>query len=223
MNSIEINRMGMDLLFQTMNLIEWGGLLLIVILIFAETGLLLGLVVPGGETLVFTSGLLVSTGTLDISIGIFFLLLVVAATAGDSTGYYIGRRFGKKLYQKKDTWYFKKEYLKMAHDYIERHKKTSIIAGKFFPVVRPFTPVIAGIIRMPRRSFYALTLLAVMAYLGLFLFTGYFLGNRFPDIKNYLGYILPASVIILLIPVFLQLRKSKRKRNLTQHPAGNRV
>jgi membrane-associated protein len=213
----------MDLLFQTKNLIEWGGLLLIIILIFAETGLLLGLIVPGGETLVFTSGLLVSTGTLDISIGLFFLLLALAAMAGDSTGYYIGRRFGKNLYKKKDTWYFKKEYLQMAHDYLERHKKTSIIAGKFFPVVRPFTPVIAGATRMPRRNFYALTLLAVLVYLGLFLFSGYFLGNKFPEIKNYLGYILPASVIILLIPVFLQIRKNKRKKAVKQRPSGSRV
>lgn len=213
----------MDLLFQTKNLIEWGGLLLIILLIFAETGLLLGLIVPGGETLVFTSGLLVSTGTLDVSIGVFFLLLAMAAMAGDSTGYYIGRRFGKKLYQKKDTWYFKKAYLEMAHDYIERHKKTSIIAGKFFPVVRPFTPVIAGITRMPRGNFYALTLLAVMVYLGLFLFSGYFLGNRFPEIKNYLGYILPASVIILLIPVFLQIRKNKRRKAVKQRPANTKA
>ncbi|MBB1284388.1 DedA family protein [Flavisolibacter sp. BT320] len=213
----------MDLLFQTNNLIEWGGLLLIIILIFAETGLLLGLIVPGGETLVFTSGLLVSTGTLNISIGLFFLLLALAAMAGDSTGYYIGRRFGKNLYKKKDTWYFKKEYLEMAHDYIERHKKTSIIAGKFFPVVRPFTPVIAGATRMPRRNFYALTLLAVLVYLGLFLFSGYFLGNKFPEIKNYLGYILPASVIILLIPVFLQIRKNKRRKSVKQRPANTRI
>ena len=201
----------MELLFQTKNLIEWGGIALIIILIFAETGLLLGLIVPGGETLVFTSGLLVSTGTLDISIVLFFFLLVLAAICGDTAGYFIGHRFGKKLYHKKDTWYFKKQYLKMAHDYIERHKKTSIVAGKFFPVVRPFTPVIAGITRMPRHNFYALTLLAVTLYLGLFLFTGYYLGNKFPDIKNYLGYILPASVIMLLIPVFLQIRKNKRR------------
>ena len=152
-----------------------------------------------------------NTGTLDISIVLFFLLLALAAICGDSAGYYIGRRFGKKLYHKKDTWYFKKQYLQMAHDYIERHKKTAIVAGKFFPVVRPFTPVIAGITRMPRQTFYALTLLAVILYLGLFLFAGYFLGNKFPEIKNYLGYILPASVLILLVPVYLQIRKNKRR------------
>ncbi|HEV7330409.1 MAG TPA: DedA family protein [Flavisolibacter sp.] len=213
----------MDLLFQTKNLIEWGGIALIIILIFAETGLLLGLIVPGGETLVFTSGLLVSTGTLDISIVLFFFLLALAAICGDSAGYYIGRRFGKKLYHKKDTWYFKKQYLHMAHDYIERHKKTSIIAGKFFPVVRPFTPVIAGITRMPRRNFYALTLLAVILYLGLFLFTGYFLGNKFPDIKNYLGFILPASVILLLVPVFLQIRKNKRRMKTKENADSEEV
>ena len=213
----------MDLLFQTNNLIEWGGIALIIVLIFAETGFLLGLIVPGGETLVFTSGLLVSTGTLDISIAAFFFLLVLAAMGGDSTGYFIGRRFGQKLYQKKDTWYFKKQYLQMAHDYIERHKKTSIIAGKFFPVVRPFAPVIAGITRMPRNRFYGLTLLAVILYLGIFLFTGYFLGNNFPGIKNYLGYILPASVIMLLIPVLLQVRKNKRRMRENQKAASEEL
>ena len=79
----------MDLVFQTTNIIAWGGVAIILILVFAETGLLLGLVIPGGETLVFTSGVLVSAGVLDISIGIFFILMVLAGFLGDSAGYYI--------------------------------------------------------------------------------------------------------------------------------------
>ena len=87
----------MDLLFQTTNLIEWGGVLIILLLIFAETGLLLGIVIPGGETLIFTSGILVSTGVLNIEIGIFYMLLILAAGIGDCSGYYIGKKLGRRL------------------------------------------------------------------------------------------------------------------------------
>jgi membrane-associated protein len=201
----------MEMLFQTQNLIAWGGIFLILLLIFAETGLLLGLVVPGGETLVFTSGFLVSTGTLNISILLFFLLMVLAAFFGDVSGYLIGKKLGPKLYDKDDTWYFKKKYLLLTQDYMTRHKKRSILIGKFFPVIRPFIPVLAGITNLNKKSYFPLSFISVLLYLGTFLFAGYLLGNRFPELKNYLGWILPASVIILLVPVMIQFRKGRHK------------
>lgn len=201
----------MEMLFQTQNLIAWGGIFLILLLIFAETGLLLGLVVPGGETLVFTSGFLVSTGTLNIAILPFFLLMVMAAFLGDVSGYFIGKKLGPKLYQKDDTWYFKKKYLLLTQDYMTRHKKRSIVLGKFFPVIRPFIPVLAGISNLKKSTYFPLSFVSVLFYLGTFLFAGYLLGNRFPELKNYLGWILPASVIILLIPVIMQFKKGRHK------------
>lgn len=204
--------MSMVLLFQTGNLIEWGGLLIILLLIFAETGFLLGLVVPGGETLVFTTGILASAGTFSLPIVTIFLLLVLASVCGDAAGFYIGRRFGVKLYQKPDTWYFKKQYLQVAKDFVARHRKTAIMAGKFFPLVRPFMPVIAGMSPITKTRFAVLTFASVLLYMSTFLFTGYFLGSRFPGIKDYLGLILPASVILLLVPVVLQLRKNRNSR-----------
>ncbi len=201
----------MELLFSTQSLIAWGGIVIILLLVYAETGLLLGLVIPGGETLVFTSGLLVSSGTLEISIGIFFALMVIVSFLGDCSGYYIGKRFGKKLYDKQDTWYFKKRYLHKTEEYIHKHKKRSIIVGKFFPVVRPFTPLIAGTTNLKPSFFFPLTAIAILIYMSAFLLTGYYLGSRFPQLKDYLGWILPITVIVLLIPVFIQLRKGKRK------------
>jgi membrane-associated protein len=200
----------MELLFQTHNLIAWGGVLLILLLVFAETGLLLGLIVPGGETLVFTSGFLVSIGALDISILPFFLLMVAAAILGDTSGYFIGRKLGPKLYDKKETWYFKKKYLLLTQDYMTRHKKKAIVLGKFFPVIRPFIPLLSGIAGLKKRRFFPLSFLSVLIYLSVFLFSGYFLGTRFPGLKNYLGWILPASVIILLVPVIVQFRKGRK-------------
>jgi membrane-associated protein len=201
----------MELLFKNVELIQWGGLLIIAALIFAETGLLLGLVVPGGETLVFTAGLLVSTNTLDVSIVVLLLILIASGLAGDISGYFIGSRFGRKLYKKKDTWYFKQQYLHMAESFIKKHKKTSIIAGKFFPIIRPFTPVISGTTYGNFASFVSLSAVSVIFYMSLFSLAGYFLGQVFPQLQQYIGWILPISIVVTLIPVILQVRKNKKK------------
>ncbi len=199
----------MELLFSNTGIIAWGGVAIIILLIYAETGLLLGLVVPGGETLVFTAGLLASTNTLDISIFLLLILLIASGTAGDISGFYIGKKFGKKLYHKKDTWYFKQKYLQVAEDFLSKHSKLAIILGKFFPIVRPFTPVISGTTRFKFGSFISLSLVAVLLYMCIFCLGGYFLGKRFPQIENYLVWLLPVSIIVSLVPVVRQVRKYK--------------
>jgi membrane-associated protein len=211
----------MELLFQTQNLVAWGGIALILLLIYAETGLLLGLVIPGGETLIFTAGFLTSTGTLNISILPFFILLMMAGFLGDASGYYIGKKLGPKLYKKEDTWYFKKSYLLLTQDYVARHKKRAIIVGKFFPVIRPFIPMLSGITQLKWPTFLVLSFCSVLLYMSTFLFAGYFLGSRFPGLKAYLGWILPASVLLLLIPVLLQIRKNRRPLTSKKLTPGN--
>ena len=199
----------MLLLIETSGLIEWGGLLLILLFVFAETGFLLGLVVPGGESLLFTAGLLVSTRTLQTDIISLLTGIVIAALAGDALGFYIGRRFKKRLYHKEDTWYFKKKYLRMAEEHIGKHKKSSIIFGKFLPVIRPFTPAITGTTQMPFLKFGLLSLAAVILYAGAFTLTGFLLGSQFPQIKDYLGFILPVSILVALVPIIMQVRKQR--------------
>ena len=206
----------MILLFETAGLIAWGGVLIIALLVFAETGLLLGLIIPGGETLVFTAGLLVSTGTLDISITTLLILLILAGFAGDTSGYFIGKKFGRRMYQKEDTWYFKKTYLQMAESFFKKHKRSAIIFGKFFPVIRPFSPVISGTTGVPATTFFVLSALACALYMSAFTLLGYYLGGRFPAIKDYLGWILPITIIIALVPVILQVRKHKKEARLVQ-------
>lgn len=194
----------------TTELIAWGGLAIILLLVFAETGLLVGLVVPGGETLVFTAGLLVSTGTLSISITILLILLIFASILGDTSGYYIGKRFGKKLYHKNDTWYFKKQYLHMVKDYLHRNSRTSLIVGKFFPFIRPFAPLVSGVSKINPAKFMPLTAVASIIYMSIFSLAGYFLGMQFPIIKEYIGYILPISIVISVVLVVMQIRKYKK-------------
>lgn len=195
----------------TTSIIEWGGFLIIVILIFAETGLLIGLVIPGGETLVFTAGLLCSTQTLNVSVVVLLVALIVAGIIGDTSGYFIGRKFGRKLFDKEDTWYFKKKYLHLAADYFEKHRKLALILGKYLPIIRPFGPVISGTTNLKFPVFIMITIVACLVYMSSYVLAGYFLGNQFPGIKNYLGWILPISIIVALIPVFNQIRKSKKE------------
>jgi membrane-associated protein len=190
-------------------LIEWGGFIIIAILIFAETGFLLGLVIPGGETLLFTSGLLVSTDTLKVPIIILTGTLVFAGILGDLSGFMIGKKLGRGLYEKKDTWYFKKKYLQMTEDFYLKHKRSSLIVGKFLPVIRPFNPVISGITKMPFAIFIGASSLACILYMSSFILIGYFLGGKFPFIKDYLGWIIPISIVVALIPVIIQFRKMR--------------
>ncbi|SKB45277.1 DedA family protein [Daejeonella lutea] len=197
----------MLLLIENSNLIEWGGLFIILAFVFLETGLLLGIIVPGGETLLFTSGLLVSTGTLQTDIGTLLIGVILAGISGDISGFYIGKKFKDRLHKKKDTWYFKKRYLTLAEEYVRRHKKGAIVIGKFLPIIRPFTPVITGTSAMPFSKFFALSLVAIASYTCVFTVTGFLIGSQFPEIKNYLGYILPASIIVALIPVIREVRK----------------
>ncbi|WP_207426191.1 DedA family protein [Pedobacter sp. SYSU D00535] len=197
------------LLFNTSGIIAWGGFFIIALFVFAETGLLLGLVVPGGETLLFTAGLLVSTDSLHGSIETLLVILILAGVAGDISGFFIGRKFQKRLYRKEDTWYFKKKYLKAAEDFINKHKKSAIIFGKFLPIIRPFTPVISGTTHLPFSIFITLSIIACLIYMCAFTLTGYYLGSSFPQVKDYLGWILPISIILALIPVVKQIRKYK--------------
>ena len=196
------------LFIETSGLIEWGGFIIIACFVFAETGLLLGLVVPGGESLLFTAGLLVSSNTLHTSINTLLIAMIIAGIAGDLCGFYVGSKLKERLYRKEDTWYFKKKYLTMAEDFIDKHKKGAIILGKFLPVIRPFMPAISGS-TVKFSVFLPLSVIAVILYMSAFILGGYFLGTQFPQIQNYLGWILPISIGVALVPVIIQIRKRR--------------
>ena len=199
------------LLIDTQSLIAWGGVFIIAALIFAETGLLLGLALPGGETLVFTSGLLVSTGTLDISIYWLVPLLLAVSILGDLCGFMIGRRFSKRLYEKEDTWYYRKKYFDIARNYLNSHSRLALIMGKFLPIIRPFTPVVSGMTQVPFPRFFTLSVIASLLYISIFTLAGYFLGRSFPFIKDYIFWLLPISIIAAVIIMYTQAKKYKKE------------
>lgn len=203
-----------ELLFiDTSKLIEWGGLAIIIFLVFAETGLLIGLLLPAGETLIFTSGVLASTQTIHIHIAPLLSILILAGLAGDITGYYIGKKLGKKLYENNSKWYIKKKYVMVAERIVLGNKHTSIIFGKFLPVVRPFVPAISGVTGMRTSVFLALTIISCLVFMSTFALGGYFLGIKFPAIKDYIGWILPISIVIACTAIYFQVRKLKAEKD----------
>ncbi|GAA4337545.1 DedA family protein [Flaviaesturariibacter amylovorans] len=202
----------MTLLFGTSDLIAWGGVFLIALLIYAETGLLLGLIVPGGETLLFSAGIIASADGFGMRMLPLLLLLIAAGLLGDSSGYLIGRKLGPKLYHKKDTWYFKKKLLHSAERFFREHRTTALFLGKFLPVVRPFMPLLGGITRVRPSVLLPLSYAAVVLHICFFFLGGYYLGGRFPGIKQHLSWILPVSLAVLLIPVIVQVRKNRSEK-----------
>lgn len=191
------------------SLIEWGGFAIVIAMVYVETGFLIGLVVPGGETLLFTTGLLAATGVFNVSIWLIIPVLIAAAIVGDITGYFIGKKLGDKLHQKKDTWYFKQRYLKKAEDFYKEKGAWALILGRFLPIVRTMNPLLCGTGKVKFKTFIWAVVLGVVAYISSLVLAGYFIGKQFPELKNYLKYVLPALVIVVLIPVILKFRKEK--------------
>lgn len=193
------------------SILEWGGLLILLLLTFAETGLFLGLILPGGETLIFTAGLLAGTSTLNYSAPFLIPLLLLAALLGDFTAYFFGKKYGSRIYHQKQKWFRRRKYLKKAENFYHHHKKTGILAGKFVPFIRPFTPLICGIIEVNMKKFSFYTFFACAIYINAFFFLGYFLTAVFPGIRQYIGYIIPGIIVLAIIPFIISIVKEWRK------------
>ncbi len=131
-------------------IIRSGGLLLIAGIIFAESGLLIGFFLPG-DTLLFSAGFFSSQGQLPL--GWLMLVVVVAAAAGDSVGYSIGRRTGNRIFKKADGLFFRQEYISKAADFYQKHGGKTIILARFIPIIRTFAPLVAGVGNMPYKRF----------------------------------------------------------------------
>lgn len=164
-------------------------------IVFAETGLLIGFFLPG-DSLLFTAGFLASQDYL--SIWILAPVCFVAAVAGDATGYYIGHRFGRTLYDRPDSKWFRKEHLVKAEEFFKKHGGKSIIIARFLPIVRTFAPVVAGVSAMHYRVFATYNVVGAFIWAVGVTLAGYYLGNSIPGIDKYL---LPIILVILVLSI----------------------
>lgn len=191
------------------SIIRYGGLTLLIFVIFAETGLMIGFFLPG-DSLVFISGLICATEPrlMDIPIVTLSSCLTLAAIAGNITGYYFGKKIGPSLFTRDDNLIFKKKYIEITKSFYDRNGGKSLVLGRFLPIIRTFAPILAGIINMEFKIFFTYTLLGGILWIGSLSILGYYLG-RIDWVKHNVEWIVIGLVIITFIPILRAWRKEK--------------
>jgi membrane-associated protein len=177
---------------------------------FAESGLLIGFFLPG-DSLLFSAGLVVATQGGRPNIAVLIACVFVAAALGDQVGYIFGARIGPALFKRPDSRLFKQENVTRTHDFFERHGARALVLARFVPVVRTFTPILAGVSGMRYRTFVTYNLVGAAAWSVLATLVGYGLGKRFPEIENYLTPVLLGVVALSAIPIAFEFRRARRR------------
>jgi membrane-associated protein len=181
-------------------------------IIFAESGLLIGFFLPG-DSLLFTAGFLASQGFFDIHM--LVLGCFIAAVGGDSIGYFIGKKWGRKLFNKKDSMLFRHDHLMTAENFYEKHGGKTVILARFIPVIRAFAPVVAGIGKMNYITFLAYDIVGGLLWAVAIPYLGYYLGRSIPDIDKYLLPAVGLIVILSISPSLFHALKTKDRRDKT--------
>lgn len=187
-------------------LIQAGGYVGVGLAIFAESGVLIGLFLPG-DSLLFTAGILAAAAYMDI--WILVPLVVVAAILGDSAGYWFGKKVGTKLFERPNSRFFRQEYVARTEAFFRQHGAKSIVLARFIPIVRTLTPILAGVGTMPYSTFVSYNAIGGVVWGAGVTLAGFFLGKLIPGIDRYLLPIILFIVIVSFLPI---LREFLRKR-----------
>lgn len=190
-------------------LLHSGGFYLLLFVVFAETGLFFGFFLPG-DYLLFLAGMFVATGRLDVGIVTLILGLITAAVLGNFVGYWFGKKTGPVLYDRKDSFLFKKKFLRAAETYYQKQGALALIMGRFIPIVRTFAPIIAGVVKLDYRKFAFYNISGAILWISSLTLLGYFLGRRFEkEIEDYLLYIIVGFILITTIPLIVTYLRRK--------------
>jgi membrane-associated protein len=190
------------------SLIETFGTLGLLLIVFAESGLLVGFFLPG-DSLLFTAGLLTARGVLNLPV--IMIGASLAAIAGDQVGYLIGKRAGPALFKRPDSRLFQQKNVERAHAYFEKNGPKTIILARFIPVIRTFTPVVAGVGRMEYRRFVTFNVIGGVLWGAGVTLLGRILGDTIPDIDKWLLPIIVVIGAVSFVPVILELLKMRRE------------
>jgi len=188
---------------------------LLTAIVFAETGLLVGFFLPG-DSLLFTAGMLVATGDLDIVL--LNVLLISAAIAGDTVGYWIGRKAGPKIFTREKSIFFARDHLLWTKAFYERHGPKTIVLARFVPIARTFAPVVAGVGCMEYKRFIAYNVLGGIGWVVSLTCAGYALGHV-GWVRRNIDLVVVAIILISVMPVVFEFLRSRRARK-TEVPAG---
>lgn len=195
------------------HLITNFGVIAILLVVFAESGLLIGFVLPG-DSLLFTSGYMVQQNILHIDIHIFALLIFIAAVLGDSVGYSFGHKVGRKLFEKENSRFFKKKYLEQTEKFYDKHGSVTIVLARFVPIVRTFAPIVAGASKMHYKTFLSFNIMGGFLWSSLFVYLGFYAGEFLT--KAGVNIEVAAILIIFLsvLPMLIHALKQPNTRAL---------
>ena len=190
-------------------LVRWAGLIGLTTIVFSETGLLVGVFLPG-DSLLVTAGLLSARGYLNV----YTLVpaLMAAAICGNSLGYFIGRTSGPRIFNRENSLFFNKKHAIRAHEFYARHGRKTIVLAQFMPVIRTFSPVIAGVGGMEFRTFISFNVIGAIVWVGSRVSIGYFLGSYIPGIDQHIEIVVVIVVFISLLPAIIGSYRSRRAK-----------
>ncbi|EKD91356.1 MAG: hypothetical protein ACD_30C00018G0004 [uncultured bacterium] len=191
------------------SIVETIGYIGVFSIVFLESGMLIGFFFPG-DSLLFTAGFLASQGIFNIS----YLILgcFLGAVTGDSVGYFIGHRYGRKLFEKENSFFFRKDHLVKTEAFYEKHGGKTIILARFMPVIRAFAPVVAGIGSMNYPTFLFYNLFGGLLWAIGITLAGYYLGSLIPDVDKYLLPIVGLIILLSITPAIIHVLKDKNQR-----------
>ncbi|HSX15762.1 MAG TPA: VTT domain-containing protein [Candidatus Saccharimonadales bacterium] len=196
-------------MFDVTHLIETGGLLLIGLMVFAESGIMVGLFLPG-DTLLLSAGVLAATGKLDIVT--LTIVITIAAIAGDNVGFFIGKHLGPRLFRKKDGVIFRKEYIDKAEKFYEKYGARAMLVEHFIPIIRSFAPVTAGAGKMNYGLFFVCNTIGDIAWAVSFTLFGFYVGSKIPHIDKYIEPAILAVILVFTVPALYRVLSDPRIR-----------
>jgi len=205
-----------------LNFIVEFGWVAVMIVIFAESGLMVGFFLPG-DSLLFVAGTLVQREVFHINLVVFIACLIVAAILGNSTGYLLGRRFGRKLFRNPNSRFFRQEYLAQAEEFYEKNGSKTIVLAMFVPIVRAFSPVVAGIAHMRYRTFLAFNILGAVVWVSSFTLLGYFAGGIIQKLGINIEIATLVIIFLSLLPGIIHLLQKPETRAKVRHRAKRLV
>jgi membrane-associated protein len=202
-------------LYDVQGLIQWGGIALVCVIVFVETGLFVGFFLPG-DSLLVTAGIVSAAGHLKL---VWLLSLVtLCAIAGDQLGYLIGRKAGESLYKREDSRFFRKRHLERAHAFYEKYGGKTIVLARFVPIVRTFCPPVAGAAQMSYLRYLAFDIFGGFFWVWSMVLLGYTLGSAVPNIDKRIHWVIAVVIFLSLLPAIIQSLRMRGKTSASFGP-----
>jgi len=207
--------------------IEWiihnGGLYFLLFVVFAETGLFVGFFLPG-DSLLFAAGFYINELAhefFDVHYSVIIIMIIIASFLGNMVGYWFGYKTGPLMYERKETWLFRKKHLIRAKEFYDQYGKATIFLAKFLPIIRTFAPIVAGIVKMERKTFVFYNIIGSICWVSAMVLGGHFLQSwvmtRFNfDLKQHIEAITIGIILVTTLPVLYKLFFVKKKDETIQ-------